>query len=160
MKYLKLILFILLCNIGYNQHLPYLGPDQTLSYKEESIILTADLTQCVITNPNETTDYTVSDIPYINQINNGVSITSPTFDQNNFTAGPFNISFNFCFFGQIYDKFWIDASGYISFTAPTQPWYDLSPIPNSVTVTPKNCIMGAYFNWFPFYPGMMGQIKY
>ena len=42
MKYLKLILFILLCNIGYNQYLPYLGPDQTLSHKEELTTLTAD----------------------------------------------------------------------------------------------------------------------
>jgi gliding motility-associated-like protein len=160
MKYLKLILFILLHNIGYNQYLPYLGPNQILSHKDESIILTADLTQCALTNPNETTDYTVSDIPYINQINNGVSIISPTFNQNDFTAGPFNIGFNFCFFGQTYDKFWVDANGWISFTAPTQTWYDLSSIPNSVTVTPKNSIMGAYADWFPFYPGMMGQIKY
>jgi hypothetical protein len=97
MKYLKLILFILLCNIGYNQHLPYLGPDQTLSYKEESTTLTADLTQCNVDNPHETTDYELTEIPYIEQANNGTIIST---SGHGACIGPYDIGFNFCFYGQ------------------------------------------------------------
>jgi gliding motility-associated-like protein len=150
MKYLKLILFILLCNIGYNQYLPYLGPDQTLSYKEESTTLTADLTQCVITNPNETTDYTLDEIPYIEQINNGITIID---DVDDVIVGPYNIGFNFCFYGQTYNQIWISDNGFIKFSPG---WIGpLFTIPSQFTET--NCIFVARQDWNTVFGG---EVKY
>lgn len=37
-------------------------------------------------------------------------------------VGPFSIGFDFCFFGEVYDKFYIASNGWISFLNPNSNW--------------------------------------
>jgi gliding motility-associated-like protein len=154
MKFLKLIFFILLYNIGYNQYCPALGPDQILPCGIGSTILTADLSQCSAgANPNQTTDYSVSNIPYVAQTNTGTNLIMVDDSQQ----GPFNIGFNFCFFGTTYTQFYIGSNGWISFSGGQPITFTTQTIPTTNPNIPKNCIMGPWQDW---HPGLGGQIKY
>jgi gliding motility-associated-like protein len=154
MKKLINILFLLACNIGYTQHYPYLGPDQSLPYNVSSTILTADTSQYSLNNhPHQTTDYAVDSIMYVPQINNGTQLSM--YDDSQ--LGPFNIGFDFCFFGQTYNKFYVGSNGWISFSPSQPPTFVPIVIPSDSIVVPKNCIMGPWQDW---HPGVGGQIKY
>jgi gliding motility-associated-like protein len=154
MKLLK-YLFLFVTFYGYTQYCPYLGPDQLLPCGVNSTTLTADLSQCGLggTNPNQTTNYGVSPIPYVNQTNTGTNLTMGDDTQQ----GPFNIGFTFCFFGQTYTQFYVGSNGWVSFSAGQSTTFTSSPIPNTAITVPKNCIMGPWQDW---HPGLGGQIKY
>ncbi len=70
MKLLK-YLFLLLTFYSYSQYCPSLGPNQILPCGVNSTTLTADLSQCGPggPNPNQTTNYGVTNIPYVAQTN-------------------------------------------------------------------------------------------
>lgn len=153
MKLLK-YLFIFITFFGYSQYCPYLGPDQILPCGVGSTTLTADLSQCVAgTNPNQTTNYGVTNIPYVAQTNTGTNI----FMTDDSQQGPFNIGFNFCFFGTTYTQFYIGSNGWISFSAAQPTTFTSQTIPTGNGLVPKNCIMGPWQDW---HPGLGGQIKY
>jgi gliding motility-associated-like protein len=148
-------LFSLLISIALNaQHCPELGPDQILPCGVGSTVLTADLSQCAAgTNPKQTTNYTVTNIPYVAQTNTGTQL----FMGDDTQQGPFNIGFTFCFFGQSYTQFYVGSNGWISFS-PAQPTtFTSNSIPTGNALVPKNCIMGPWQDW---HPGIGGQIKY
>ena len=150
----KLLLFLLLANIGYSQYCPSLGPDQILPCGVESTILTANLSQCGTgTNPNQTTNYGVSNIPYFSQTNTGTQL----FMTDDSQQGPFNIGFTFCFFGQTYTQFYIGSNGWISFSPGQPTTFTTQTIPTGNFLVPKNCIMGPWQDW---HPGIGGQIRY
>jgi gliding motility-associated-like protein len=147
-------LFFFVTFYSYSQYCPYLGPDQLLPCGVGTTTLTADLSQCGVgANPNQTTNYNVTTIPYVAQTNNGTNLTMSDDTQQ----GPFNIGFNFCFFGQTYTQFYVGSNGWISFSAGQSITFTSSPIPNAGATVPKNCIMGPWQDW---HPGLGGQIKY
>ena len=37
-------------------------------------------------------------------------------------VGPFQLGFNFSFYNQNYDQFWLSSNGFISFTEPTNTY--------------------------------------
>jgi gliding motility-associated-like protein len=155
MRNILLLFTYLISFVGFGQYCPYLGPDQLLPCGVSSTTLTADLTQCGIggVNPNQTTNYNVTNIPYVTQTNNGTTLSMSDDSQQ----GPFNIGFNFCFFGTTYTQFWIGSNGWISFS-PAQPTtFTSQTIPTTNGLVPKNCIMGPWQDW---HPGIGGQIKY
>jgi gliding motility-associated-like protein len=153
MKLLK-YLFLFVTFYSHSQYCPYLGPDQLLPCGVNTTTLTADLSQCGGgSNPNQTTNYNVATIPYVAQTNNGTNLTMSDDSQQ----GPFNIGFNFCFFGQTYTQFYVGSNGWISFSAGQSITFTSSPIPNAGITVPKNCIMGPWQDW---HPGIGGQIKY
>lgn len=138
----------------YSQYCPSLGPDQYLPCGVSSTTLTADLSQCGQgANPNQTTNYGVTTIPYIAQVNTGNQV----FLGDDTQQGPFNIGFNFCFFGQTYTQFWIGSNGWISFSAGQPTTFTSAQIPSLAFSVPKNCIMGPWQDWNP---GIGGQIRY
>ena len=151
----KLITLLLLANIGYSQYCPALGPDQLLPCGVGSTTLTADLSQCGPggANPNQTTNYTVGNIPYVAQTNTGTSL----FMTDDSQQGPFNIGFNFCFFGQTYAQFWVGSNGWISFSGNQPNTFTTQTLPTGAFNVPKNCIMGPWQDW---HPGVGGQIRY
>ena len=110
-----LILTLIFSNQIFSQYCPALGPDQFLPCGVNSTTLTADLSQCGPggANPNQTTNYNVTNIPYVAQTNNGTLVNLSDDSQ----AGPFNIGFTFCFYGQTYTQFYIGSNGWISFSA-------------------------------------------
>jgi len=166
MKNLLSILLLIITSIGYSQYYPYLGPNQYLSYGVDSTILTADLSQYPTgNNPNQTTNYDVISIPFTPQTNTGNTISFPS---DNSQLGPFPIGFNFCFFGQTYNQFWVSSDGWISFTPQSfsaESNTNILPLPAPNLHIARNCIMGAFQNWnapgFGDYDEWSGgQVKY
>jgi len=151
----KILLFLLFPLFVFSQYCPYLGPDQLLPCGVNSTTLTADLSQCGLggTNPNQTTNYSVTNIPYVTQTNTGTQL----FMGDDTQQGPFNIGFSFCYFGNTYTQFWVGSNGWISFLAGQPTTFTTTPIPNAGFNVPKNCIMGPWQDWNP---GIGGQIRY
>ena len=150
-----LLLLFLFPLFVYSQYCPYLGPNQILPCGVNSTTLTADLSQCGNgSNPNQTTNYNVSQIPFVNQTNNGTLVQLTDDSQ----SGIFNIGFTFCFYGQTYTQFRIGSNGWVSLGNGVQPFTFASvSIPTANAVVPKNCIMGPWQDWNP---GIGGQIRY
>lgn len=154
MKYIYTLLYIVSAFFVYGQYCPALGPDQSLPCGINSTTLTADLSQCGAgSNPNQTTSYSVANIPYVAQTNTGTSLIMSDDSQQ----GPFNIGFTFCFYGQTYNQFWVGSNGWISFSAGQPITFTSQPIPTANALVPKNCIMGPWQDW---HPGVGGQIRY
>lgn len=138
----------------FSQFCPFLGPDQFLPCGVNNTTLTADLSQCSPgQNPNQTTSYGVTQIPYVAQTNTGTQL----FMGDDTQQGPFNIGFNFCFYGQTYTQFWVGSNGWISFSPGQPTTFTSAAIPNGGFNIPKNCIMGPWQDW---HPGVGGQIRY
>jgi gliding motility-associated-like protein len=154
-RYMKTLLLFLFPLFAFAQYCPSLGPDQLLPCGVGSTTLTADLSQCGPggANPNQTTNYGVSNIPFVNQTNTGTSL----FMTDDSQQGPFAIGFNFCFFGTTYTQFYVGSNGWISFTGGQPTTFTSQPIPTGNALVPKNCIMGPWQDW---HPGLGGQIKY
>jgi gliding motility-associated-like protein len=154
-RYMKTLLLFLFPLFAFAQYCPSLGPDQLLPCGVGSTTLTADLSQCGPggANPNQTTNYGVSNIPFVNQTNTGTSL----FMTDDSQQGPFSIGFNFCFFGTTYTQFYVGSNGWISFTGGQPTTFTSQPIPTGNALVPKNCIMGPWQDW---HPGIGGQIKY
>ena len=147
-------LFSFISFISFAQNCPSLGPDQYLACGVGTTTLTADFSQCAPgSNPNQTTNYNVTTIPFVNQTNTGTSLIMTDDSQQ----GPFNIGFTFCFYGQTYTQFYVGSNGWISFS-PAQPTtFTSTTIPTGLGTVPKNCIMGPWQDW---HPGVGGQIRY
>ena len=155
MRFFTFLLFFTISLFAKSQYCPSLGQDQFLPCGVGSTTLTADLSQCGPggLNPNQTTDYSVSNIPYIAQTNTGTQLTMTDYSQQ----GPFNIGFNFCFFENTYNQFYVGSNGWVSFSAGQPTTFTSVGIPSNLTTTPKNCIMGPWQDW---HPGLGGQIRY
>ena len=150
-----LMLLIVMSFVAHGQFCPALGPNQNLPCGVFSTTLTADLSQCGPggQNPNQTTNYSVAQIPYIPQTNTGNQL----FMTDDSQQGPFNIGFNFCFYGQTYTQFWVGSNGWISFSGGQPTTFTSNVIPTVNALVPKNCIMGPWQDW---HPGLGGQIRY
>jgi gliding motility-associated-like protein len=155
MRKLLTLAMVLISTISFTQYCPYLGPNQALPCGVTSTTLTADLSQCGPggVNPNQTTNYGVTNIPYVAQNNTGTNI----FMTDDSQQGPFNIGFNFCFFGTTYTQFYIGSNGWISFSGGQPTTFTSQTIPTGNALVPKNCIMSPWQDW---HPGLGGQIKY
>ena len=155
MKKLILLLINFVFINAYGQYCPYLGPDQYLPCGVNSTTLTADLSQCVQgSNPNQTTNYNVTNIPFVAQTNTGTLVQLTDDSQ----SGIFNIGFTFCYYGQTYTQFRIGSNGWVSLGPGVQPaTFTSTPIPSVAATVPKNCIMGPWQDW---HPGVGGQISY
>jgi hypothetical protein len=148
-------LMVLISSISFTQYCPYLGPDQILTCGVNSTTLTADLSQCSNgTNPNQTTNYGVSNVAYSpDPYTNGTSV-SLTDDA---ISGAIPIGFTFCYFGQTYNTFYIGSNNWVGFSAGQTSTWVTTPIPNGLGSAPMNCIMGP---WQDINPGIGGTIKY
>jgi gliding motility-associated-like protein len=150
-----LLLLLLFPFFVYSQYCPLIGPDLNLPCGVTQTTLTADLSQCGQgANPNGTSNYTVTTIPYVAQTNNGTLVPLGDDVQSN----TFNIGFTFCYYGSIYTQFRIGSNGWISLGAGVQPGTFTSVgLPNVGAAVPKNCIMGPWQDWNP---GIGGQVRY
>jgi len=165
-KVLKNLLFILLASIGYSQQYPDLGPNQILPNGIFSTTLNANINQSIqLDNLYETTNYTISNIPYVAQTNTGNIVPNMALSTY---SNMLDIGFNFCFFDKSYSQFYICSNGWISFIPQIcdPNWLNCQlslvptiPLPNNVYNNPKNCIFGVWQNWNPI-PVFGGSIKY
>jgi len=155
MKKLLVLLAVVVQTTLFAQFCPDLGPDQILPCGVGTTTLTANLANCGPggANPNQTTSYSVANIPYVAQTNTGTQL----FMTDDSQQGPFPIGFNFCFYGQTYTQFYIGSNGWISFTGGQPTTFTTQTIPSANPLVPKNCIMGPWQDW---HPGLGGQIRY
>ena len=96
-----------------------------------------------ITATNTITANTISATNYVGltgriiqtvQTNTGTQL----FMTDDSQQGPFQIGFNFCFFGQTYTQFWVGSNGWISFSAAQPVTFTSQPIPTVNALVPKN----------------------
>ncbi len=134
---------------------PYIGPDLSLPCGQNTTTLTADFSNCPGggPGPSATTSYTVANIPFAPSPTTGTAVGMGDDTQ----AGPFNIGFTFCFFGNSYTQFYIGSNGWVSFSAGQPTTFTSAAIPNGGGTIPKNCIMGPWQDW---HPGVGGTIRY
>ncbi|MEZ5013918.1 MAG: hypothetical protein R2794_06470, partial [Chitinophagales bacterium] len=91
--------------------------------------------------------YTYTEIPYAPEPIGGTDITMV----DDTHAGPFDIGFTFCFFGEEYTQFYVCSNGWISFVNPTGGmdvnWTPDGPIPDNAANVPKAAIFGPWTDW-------------
>jgi hypothetical protein len=166
------ILTILIVNSNnlHSQNHPNIQTIPTGQNLGDTVFLSSDTLDCNFANPHETTDYTVSNIPYTTQVNNGNIISNMGDDVY---SPMLNIGFDFCFFGQSYSQFYVCSNGWLSFTPQVvdPSWISnglfntqlnadpFNPLPNTTYNNPKNCIFGAWQDWNPA-STFGGSIKY
>ncbi len=101
----------------------------------------------VVDGSYSTESYTVDSIPYSPEPVGGtvVNMVDDTY------TGPYDIGFDFCFFGEVYDEFYICSNGWISFVTPVGGWATNwtpdGPIPSAVGNVPKTAIFGPWTDW-------------
>lgn len=75
--------------------------------------------------------------------------------------GPYDIGFDFVFFNEIYNEFWISSNGFISFVEAPET-YSSSELPNNIG--PFAAVFGAWEDWNPggggdiFFASLPGQL--
>jgi gliding motility-associated-like protein len=116
------------------------GPSITIC-QSSCAVLTA-----TVPSVNSTTTYSVGQITFAPQSTVGATTINLTDDSQ---AGPFPIGFNFCFFGNSYNQFYIGSNGWISFSAGQSTAFSSIPIPSGAFNVPRNCIMGPWQDWNP-----------
>ncbi len=122
----------------------------------------------VVTSTDYGTDsYTFQVIPYAPMDTTTGTPIDPTLTNCASTAGgkddcwggPYDIGFSFCFFSQLYTKFFVGSNGWIGFRSPgTNPWNTFSArvIPNNAadSAAPKDCIFAPWQDWLPMLSGI------
>lgn len=93
--------------------------------------------------------YTVNQIPYSPKPLTGILV--PAIDDA--VYGPFNIGFNFCFWGNMYTQFYIGTNGWLGFSGGQPIAFTSQSIPSTNFLVPRNCIMGP---WYDLNPGIAG----
>ena len=91
--------------------------------------------------------YTYEEIPFAPEPIGGVTMTMV----DDTYIGPFEIGFDFCFFGTYYDQFWLCSNGWISFVTPGGAWAGNwtpdGPIPDGAGDVPKAAIFAPWTDW-------------
>ena len=91
--------------------------------------------------------YTYEEIPFAPEPIGGVTITMV----DDTYIGPYDIGFDFCFFGTYYDQFYLCSNGWISFVTPggawASNWTPDGPIPDAAGDVPKAAIMAPWTDW-------------
>ncbi|MEW6468103.1 MAG: PKD domain-containing protein [Bacteroidota bacterium] len=106
-----------------------------------------------VSSTNSTSSYTVSNINYTPfPYGTGTPVNFPS-NLDDDVAGPLNIGFNFCFFGQSYTQFYVGTNGWISFSPGQYVGGNTSVIPSGAFTVPRNCIMAVWQDWYPFAGG-------
>ncbi len=91
--------------------------------------------------------YSYEEIPYAPEPIGGVTMTMV----DDTYIGPFDIGFDFCFFGVYYDQFYLCSNGWISFVPPGPGWAGNwtpdGPIPDAAGNVPKAAIFAPWTDW-------------
>ena len=91
--------------------------------------------------------YSYEEIPFAPETIGGESITMV----DDTYIGPYDIGFDFCFFGVYYDQFYLCSNGWISFVPPgggwATNWTPDGPIPDGASNVPKAAIFAPWTDW-------------
>ena len=114
-------------------------------------IISANTTYYSPYSDSSYTYYDIEEIPFNTEdLYTGTTISNSMQDDR--YSGPFSIGFDFNFFGNNVNEFWVGSNGWISFSplsSPTiDPWQTLA-IPNPAADHPRNAIFALYRDWYP-----------
>jgi hypothetical protein len=102
---------------------------------------------------NNTSNYTVSQIPYQSIPYNGTTAINttgtPLVDDQ--VTGAIPIGFTFCFFGNQYNQCYIGSNGWLGFSPGQTAAFTSQIVPSTNVLVPRNCIMGP---WYDLNPGV------
>ncbi len=91
--------------------------------------------------------YFYTEIPYAPEPIGGTTLTMV----DDTYIGAFDIGFDFCFFGESYDQFYICSNGWLSFVTPGGAWAGNwtpdGPIPDAASNVPRTSIFGPWTDW-------------
>ena len=146
MRILFFLLAIILVNIESAYSQIDAGDDITIC-EIQSVDLSADYTP----NSVGTNDYVLENVPYTSEAYSGTIVNM--FDDSE--MGPFDIGFDFCFFGEVYSQFCIGSNGWITFECGQPTTYVSGAIPNAAA--PVNSIMAPWSDWNP---SVGGEVRY
>lgn len=139
-KFLLTTIGLVLGSMGFSQSITAY-PDTTIC-SSESVTLFAS-----VDGSYGTEAYTYASIPYAPEPVGG-TVVNMVDDTH---TGPFPIGFDFCFFGEVYDEFYIASNGWISFTTPTGAmdvnWTPDGPIPSAAANVPKAAVFAPWTDW-------------
>ena len=104
-----------------------------------------------ITGNCKTLSYQVNTIPF-----QEYTLSQPysIFITDDDVVGPFAIGFDFKFFGNTYNQFYLGSNGWISFSAGQTFSFTPKPLPSNDNV-PLNVIMGPWEDWDPSQVGVI-----
>lgn len=139
MRLIITILFIAFCSNSFSQQFDYSG----YIYNSVDSALPG-VTVNLYTKL--TAPYQITYPAYPSSVSYNTGTVVPSSDD--VVTGPYNIGFNFTFFGNTYSQFYICSNGWIGFTAGQTNGYTAAYIPNSGSA--KNVIM---CDWEDLYPG-------
>jgi len=89
--------------------------------------------------------YLISQIGFSPKPNTGTLVNA----LDDAVYGPFNLTFSFCFWQNIYTQFYIGTNGWVGFTVPQSASFTSQLIPSTNFLVPKNCIMGPWYDLNP-----------
>jgi hypothetical protein len=139
MRIILSILILLFCLDGFSQQFNYTG------YIYNSV--DSPLSGATVNLYTKlTVPYAITYPSYPTGVSYNTGTVVPSSDD--IVTGPYNIGFNFTFFGNTYTQFYICSNGWIGFTAGQTNGYTAAYIPNSSSA--KNVIM---CDWEDLYPG-------
>ena len=146
MRILFFLLVVILVNIESAYSQIDAGDDITIC-EIQSVDLSADYTP----NSVGTNDYVLENVPYTSEAYSGTIVN--LFDDSE--MGPFDIGFDFCFFGEVYNEFCIGSNGWITFECGQPTTYVSGAIPNAAA--PVNSIMAPWSDWNP---SVGGEVRF
>jgi gliding motility-associated-like protein len=121
----------------------------------------------LIVNITYSQNYIVQQIPFQPISTNGFPFLmsdDAVYPQGAAAATGFDIGFDFCFYGNTYNKFWIGSNGWLSFSPNQSSTYIIPAgvtIPTTTANYPRNCIMSPFEDWLPQNgPGLIGNVYY
>lgn len=98
-----------------------------------------------------TDTYAYEVIPYAPETIGGTSISMVDDTHAPSSSAGYSIGFDFCFFGEVYTKFWIASNGWISFENPSSTWDGNwtpdGPVPDDASNVPFPAIYGPWEDW-------------
>ena len=109
----------------------------------DSVVLIAD-----IQNQVGSDMYFIEVLPVDTSPYSGTSISTNLNDDMYY--GSFPIGFDFMFFGELQNQFYVGSNGWMSFSPLSSSSYDpwvVQPIPNTDASRPRNAILAAYRDW-------------
>tara|TARA_B100000900_G_scaffold405715_1_gene415706 strand:+ start:2414 stop:3760 length:1347 start_codon:yes stop_codon:yes gene_type:complete len=120
--------------------------DTLLCHPGDTIFISPD-----VSGYCKTLNYVVNAIPF-----QEYTLSQPysVFMTDDDVMGPFAIGFDFKFFGNTYNQFYLGSNGWISFSAGQSISYTPKPIPSNDNV-PLNVIMGPWEDWDPSQAGVI-----
>ncbi len=138
-KIFTILTILILCNTNGKTQI-VASPDTSICPGDEVTLTTTLVDFCG-------NCYSYQELEYAPEPIGGLAITMI----DDTYIGPYDVGFDFCFFGQTYNQFYLCSNGWISFVEPggswSGNWTPDGPIPDAAGDVPKTAIFSPWTDW-------------